>query len=152
MEESDLFEANRQLEFTIAGLEDRISCLTTALYQVGEDIRRIIQEVPKQYHVLCHQALLTVSEALQLKFRTEEFLTRRQRERAQQRRSLGEIHPTVYNRTQTAVKKGVMLRDFVIIHTFLKFICSETSETQHLPSLLFLFFLLVIPFRSRRRN
>ena len=35
-----------------------------------------------------------------------------------------------------------MLRDFVIIHTFLKFICSETSETQHLPSLLFLFFSL----------
>ena len=28
-----------------------------------------------------------------------------------------------------------MLRDFIIIHTFLKFICTESSETQHLPSL-----------------
>ena len=136
MEESDLFEANRQLEFTIARLEYRISILTTALYQVGEDVRQIIKQTPMQYHVLCNNALLTISEALQLKFRNEEFLTRRQRERAQQRRSLGEIHPTSYNRTQTLIRNGVMVRDFIIIHTFLKFICSESSETQHLPSML----------------
>ena len=152
MEESDLFEENRKLQFTIQCLESRISDLKAALYQVAEDVKHIIKETPKQYHVLCNNVLLTVSEALQLKFREEQFLTRRQRERAQQRRILGAVHPTIYNRTQTVIKNGVMLRDFIIIHTFLKFICTESSESQHLPSLQISLLLTKYHFSLQRRN
>ena len=148
MEESDLFEENRQLQFTIATLQSRISDLTAALYnQVGEDIRRIIREIPKTYHILCNNALLTVCEGLKLKFRDGDLLSKHQRERAQQRRTLQELHPTVYNRTHTAVRKGVIIRDFIIIHTFLKFICAESSETQHLPSLFKYHLSLTVNFR-----
>ena len=111
--------------------------LVAGLHQVGEQIKYLQDNIPIRYKVLCSNILLTISEILALPYRNELFLSRGTRQRAVLRRKTGTILPSVYNRIHGSANTGIQIRDFILIHSFLNSVCVESSETQHLPSMLF---------------
>ena len=123
--------------------------LVAGLHQVGEQIKHLQESIPAKYRVLCANILLTISEVLGLTYHEDTFLSRGKRLRAVERRKSGTILPSVYNRIHGSPNMGIQLRDFILIHNFLNYICVESSETQHLPSMLFccafMFFFVYAP-------
>ena len=119
--------------------EKTILCdrLIAGLHQVGEQIKSLQETIPINYRVLCSNILLTISEVLALPYRNETFLSRGKRQRAFLRRKSGTVVPSIYNRIHGSPNMGIQIRDFILIHSFLNAICVESSEAQHLPSMLF---------------
>ena len=110
--------------------------LIKALEETAAKLSDLREKLHPHADAVINDILTTVNQGLGLKQTDSLYLTRGQYQYARRKRMERELHLRTYIRSSQLCGYGFTVRYYILIHILLTYITAESSETQHLSSML----------------
>ena len=111
--------------------EERIHYLESTINSVLKSVEDLRSKCDSKMHVPFNEILIELANSVNINVVSEGIMTKSQYEYAKHQLLAGAIMPTNYNRNPSGRDGGLTFKDICILNSFLHFICSESSESQH---------------------
>lgn len=127
------------LKHKLARSEERIHDLESTINSVLKSMLDLRSKCDSKMHVPFNEILIQLANSISMDVVSEGIMTKSQFDYAKQQLRHGVLSPTNYNRNPSGRDGGITFKDICILNSFLHYVCSESSESQHVSGTLLIF-------------
>ena len=127
------------LKHQLARAEERIRSLESSINSVLKSVCDLRSKCDSKMHVPFNEILVQLADSINMDLVSEGIMTKGQYDYAKQQVLCGVLSPTNYNRNPSGRDGGLTFKDLCILNSFLHYVCSESSESQHVSGTSLLF-------------